>query len=169
MSNKSFRDMTPRTMPDRDMLAAMERDLGFKPSDPQRARALTSNQVEQYNRDGYLLPFRRSEATESAELSAYFDGLLEAVHAAGADSYSIISGHIKHARIYDIACDERILRYVRDIIGDDVVCWGVHFFCKMPGDGKTVSWHQDASYWPLTPSKTVTCWLAIDRKSTRLN
>jgi ectoine hydroxylase-related dioxygenase (phytanoyl-CoA dioxygenase family) len=32
----------------------------------------------------------------------------------------------------------------------------------MPGDGKAVSWHQDASYWPLTPSKTVTVWLAID-------
>jgi ectoine hydroxylase-related dioxygenase (phytanoyl-CoA dioxygenase family) len=33
---------------------------------------------------------------------------------------------------------------------------------KLPGDGKRVSWHQDASYWPLTPSKTVTVWLAID-------
>jgi ectoine hydroxylase-related dioxygenase (phytanoyl-CoA dioxygenase family) len=32
----------------------------------------------------------------------------------------------------------------------------------MPRDGKTVSWHQDASYWPLTPSKAVTVWLAID-------
>ena len=25
-----------------------------------------------------------------------------------------------------------------------------------------MSWHQDASYWPLSPSKTVTVWLAID-------
>ena len=24
-----------------------------------------------------------------------------------------------------------------------------------------MSWHQDASYWPLSPSKTVTVWLAI--------
>ena len=32
----------------------------------------------------------------------------------------------------------------------------------MPGDGKRVSWHQDASYWPITPSKAVTVWLAID-------
>ena len=162
MSSKSFRDMTPRTMPDRDMLATMERDLRFIPSDPQRACALTTEQVEQYNREGYLLPFRRTDATESADLGDYFDRLLDEVHAAGADSYSIISGHVKHARIYDIAGDERILRYVRDIIGDDIVSWGAHFFCKMPGDGKTVSWHQDASYWPLTPSKTVTCWLAID-------
>ena len=162
MSSKSFRDMTPRTMPDREMLATMERDLRFIPSDPQRACALTAEQVEQYNREGYLLPFRRTDATESADLGDYFDRLLDEVHAAGADSYSIISGHVKHARIYDIARDERILRYVRDLIGDDIVCWGAHFFCKMPGDGKAVSWHQDASYWPLTPSKTVTCWLAID-------
>jgi ectoine hydroxylase-related dioxygenase (phytanoyl-CoA dioxygenase family) len=32
----------------------------------------------------------------------------------------------------------------------------------MPRDGKVVNWHQDASYWPLTPSKAVTAWLAID-------
>jgi len=25
-----------------------------------------------------------------------------------------------------------------------------------------VRWHQDAPYWPLTPSRTVTVWLAID-------
>ena len=32
----------------------------------------------------------------------------------------------------------------------------------MPHDGKTVAWHQDASYWPLSPSKAATVWLAID-------
>jgi ectoine hydroxylase-related dioxygenase (phytanoyl-CoA dioxygenase family) len=32
----------------------------------------------------------------------------------------------------------------------------------MPGDDMGVSWHQDCSYWALTPSKTVTVWLAID-------
>ena len=51
---------------------------------------------------------------------------------------------------------------VQDVIGANVICWGTHYFCKMPNDGKRVSWHQDASYWPLTPSKTVTVWLAID-------
>ena len=27
---------------------------------------------------------------------------------------------------------------------------------------KRVSWHQDASYWPLTPSRVVSAWLAIN-------
>ncbi len=37
-----------------------------------------------------------------------------------------------------------------------------HLFAKLPGYGKRVSWHQDASYWPLTPSRVVSAWLAID-------
>jgi ectoine hydroxylase-related dioxygenase (phytanoyl-CoA dioxygenase family) len=32
----------------------------------------------------------------------------------------------------------------------------------MPRDGKLVAWHQDSTYWPLSPTKTVTVWLAID-------
>jgi len=51
---------------------------------------------------------------------------------------------------------------VCDLLGVDVIAWGSHFFCKMPGDGKMVSWHQDASYWPMTPSRAITVWLAID-------
>jgi ectoine hydroxylase-related dioxygenase (phytanoyl-CoA dioxygenase family) len=57
---------------------------------------------------------------------------------------------------------EPLLRGVRDLIGDDVVAWATHYFCKLPGDGKAVSFHQDASYWGLTPAKTVTVWLALD-------
>ncbi len=64
--------------------------------------------------------------------------------------------------MYDLTTDGRILDYVQDLLGEDLVCWGTHFFVKMPGDGKRVAWHQDASFWPLTPSKTVTVWLAID-------
>jgi ectoine hydroxylase-related dioxygenase (phytanoyl-CoA dioxygenase family) len=55
-----------------------------------------------------------------------------------------------------------ILDYVEDLIGPDIIAWGSHFFSKQPHDPKHVPWHQDASYWPLTPARTVTVWLAID-------
>ena len=58
--------------------------------------------------------------------------------------------------------EDILLKGVRDLIGDDVVAWATHYFCKLPGDGKAVSFHQDASYWGLTPAKTVTVWLALD-------
>ena len=63
---------------------------------------------------------------------------------------------------HDILSHPRIVACARDILGDDVVGWGTHFMCKLPGDSKRVCWHQDASYWPFSPSKTVTAWLAID-------
>jgi non-haem Fe2+, alpha-ketoglutarate-dependent halogenase len=51
---------------------------------------------------------------------------------------------------------------VQDLVGDTIVLRHSHFFTKLPGDGKRVSWHQDASYWPITPSKVVSVWLAVD-------
>ena len=56
----------------------------------------------------------------------------------------------------------RLVAFASDLLGDTVICRHSHFFCKLPGDGKRVSWHQDASYWPLSPSKVVSIWLAID-------
>lgn len=37
-----------------------------------------------------------------------------------------------------------------------------HYFSKAPGDAQAVYCHQDASFWPITPSKVVTVWIAID-------
>ena len=39
--------------------------------------------------------------------------------------------------------------------------WGGQFFLKEPKDGSVVPWHQDAQYWPLSPSNAVTVWLAL--------
>jgi ectoine hydroxylase-related dioxygenase (phytanoyl-CoA dioxygenase family) len=123
---------------------------------------LTPEQIERFNRQGYLKPFRIFSESEIANLRNYFTDLLARYVAEGKDSYSISSAHLRHGRVWDVLTNPRIVALVSDLLGPSVVAWGSHFFCKMPGDGKTVSWHQDASYWPLTPSKAVTVWLAID-------
>lgn len=64
--------------------------------------------------------------------------------------------------LYDICTEQRVVDLVEDILGPNIVCWGSHLFAKLPGDPKAVPFHQDAVYWPLTPSKSVTVWLAID-------
>jgi len=108
------------------------------------------------------MPLDVFDAEQIAEHRQYFDRLLERVTAAGGDSYSISSAHLKYGRVYDLLTHSRIVAFVRDLLGPNVVGWGAHCFCKMPRDGKSVAWHQDASYWPLTPTNTVTVWLAID-------
>jgi ectoine hydroxylase-related dioxygenase (phytanoyl-CoA dioxygenase family) len=141
----------PAFIPTTDELKNVERDLRFHPT-PNAA----------FNRDGYLKGMRIFTPAEIAGIRAYFDDLLARTLAAGADSYSISTAHLRYGRVYDLLTHPRIVAHVKDLLGDSVIAWGSHFFCKMPGDGKRVSWHQDASYWPLTPSKVVTVWLAID-------
>lgn len=149
-------------IPDRESIATIDRDICFFPSTSTAPQRLSPADIEAWNRDGYLGPLDVHEQGEIAEIRRYFDGLLADALAAGADSYSISSAHLKHGRVWDLLTDQRIVGYVRDLLGDDVIGWGAHFFCKLPGDGKRVDWHQDCSYWPLTPSKSVTVWLAID-------
>jgi hypothetical protein len=149
-------------IPGQDGLSSIPRDLSFHPSANADPRVLSREQIAQFNRDGYLKPFRIFSAQEIGELRAYFDQLLAQYLAEGKDSYSISSAHLRHGRVWDVLTNPRIVAIVADLLGPSVIAWGSHFFCKMPRDGKTVSWHQDASYWPLTPSKAVTVWLAID-------
>jgi hypothetical protein len=139
-----------------------ERDMSFHPAQRRNLHRLTPEQIDFYNANGYLLPFRIYSAAEIAEIRRYFDRILEGSLQVGNDSYSIRRWQNRSQVVWDIATHPLILDHVEDILGPDFVAWGTHFFCKLPGDGKPVSWHQDASYWPLTPTRSVTAWLAID-------
>ena len=148
--------------PDQDKLAAVERDLRFHPSPVADPKTLSREQVSAFNRDGYLADLRIFDSAEAEANRRYFDDLLSRVLAAGGTSYSISTAHMTYGPVFDLLTHPRIVAVVRDLLGNDVVAWGSHYFCKLPHNGKTVPWHQDASYWPLSPSKTVTVWLAID-------
>jgi hypothetical protein len=152
-----------KAVPDAEDLAQLERDLSFYPSEIDRTTsALTKEQLEFFNKHGYLKELDVYPTSEIDDIRSKFDALLEKVAAAGGDSYSISSAHLNHSLAYDIITEPRIVAYVKDLLGENVIGWGSHFFCKMPQDGKAVGWHQDASFWPLSPSRTVTVWLAID-------
>ncbi len=149
-------------LPEQTELEKLQRDLRFYPSQVTEPNVLRREDVTQFNRDGYVRGVRVFDESQTERNRKYFDQLLAKVLAAGGDSYSISTAHLKYGYVYDLLTDARIVDCVADLLGPNVIGWGSHFFCKMPRDGKLVAWHQDASYWPLTPSKTVTVWLAID-------
>ena len=150
------------TNPTPAQLAELPRQIGFVPSRNPSPRVLTGEQIGQYNRLGYLMPFDGLDPQEVVEIRSFFDGVLAAFLELGRTSYSINTAHRRFGRIYDLVQHPRIVDAVADLLGENVACWGSHFFCKMPHDGKRVPWHQDSTYWPLSPTKTVTVWLAID-------
>jgi ectoine hydroxylase-related dioxygenase (phytanoyl-CoA dioxygenase family) len=149
-----------------DILDETARDLAFRPCGVDVPSVLTRQQIDHFTDQGYILPIDVFATAEISTIRAYFDDLLARVLADGKDQYSISTAHMKYARVFDLLTEPRIVDCVSDLLGENVIGWGSHFFCKMPHDGKTVSWHQDASYWPITPSKTATVWLAIDDADT---
>lgn len=123
---------------------------------------LNREQIDGFSRNGFVAPVRLLGSEEATDFCAYFDAVLADYLRRSLDQYSISRAHLRHGRVWDLLCDSRVVAAVTGLIGPDVVGIGAHFWCKLPGDGKTVAWHQDASYWDLEP-RAVTVWLAIDQ------
>ncbi len=143
-------------------VSKLDRELRFFPVSNNKPEKLTIEQIGLYNEKGFLFPFKAFNANEAENNRNNFDGILEKFIKAGKSSYAIDRYQDTIPEIWDAAINKTIVGYVKDLLGNDVVCWATHYFCKLPNDDKGVSWHQDASYWPLTPTKTVTVWLAVD-------
>lgn len=125
-------------------------------------RAATARVVdrEDYVRQGYVagLPvYAPEDVRRLQDMYWRLRGLLPA----GASTQQMDWWHAVDRELYEVCTDPTILDYVEQLLGPDFYLWGSQFFSKDPGDGRTVPWHQDAFYWPLSPHKTVTVWLAL--------
>jgi ectoine hydroxylase-related dioxygenase (phytanoyl-CoA dioxygenase family) len=51
---------------------------------------------------------------------------------------------------------------VEAVLGPNLLAWSVELFIKEPGSAKTVSWHQDITYWGMGETDDeVTAWVAL--------
>lgn len=73
----------------------------------------------------------------------------------------VINWHRTSRWLYDLCTHPDVLNCVEDLLGPDIILWGSEFITKEPRSPKTVPWHQDAYYWPLSPHNSVTIWLAF--------
>ena len=140
----------------------MEKDFTFYPTTQSKLNLLTSDQVESYNKDGYLNSIPLFVGDQVATNRVYFDGLLAHALAQGKSSYSISGSHVIYSGVYDLVKSSVLLDLAEDLLGPNFVAIGAHYFCKLPKDSKVVSWHQDFTYWPVDRAKIITIWVAID-------
>ena len=126
--NQSVVDAIPNPSP--QQLADLPRQMRFVPAMEGPLSTLTGDQVKQYNEQGYLMPFDGLDESETRELRAFFDGVLSAYMELGRSSYSINTAHLRFARIYDLVQHPNIVSAVADLLGENVVCWGSHFFLQ---------------------------------------
>mgnify|MGYP005729706381 CR=1 FL=1 len=121
---------------------------------------LSSEQINQYNNDGYIAPIdvlSKDEATEVKKEIEYIEKKwpdeLEGLGRNYAHLVSPVLDKVSH--------NSKILDAVESIIGKDILVCGTTLFIKNPDQKGFVSFHQDAKYIGLEPHNWVTGWVAI--------
>jgi non-heme Fe2+,alpha-ketoglutarate-dependent halogenase len=128
---------------------------------PAPLKRLTPAQVETYRTDGCIMGFRIFDDAQVQRNLRELDRLMGMLKP-GQNAGDINCWEQFDPFVFSLASHPVVLDHVEDIIGPNIMVWSTHMFCKHPGDGKDVAWHQDAYYWPLRPHKNVTVWLAFD-------
>jgi ectoine hydroxylase-related dioxygenase (phytanoyl-CoA dioxygenase family) len=130
---------------------------------------LSPDEINTYQEQGFVVPEFRLSPQRLSQLREALDRVIAANPQARPEQ--LVSVHIDDrasegvagdSMFLEIARDEQIVDMVEQLIGPDVVLWGCQVFCKPPGDGMEVPWHQDGHYWPIRPLATCTVWIAID-------
>lgn len=126
--------------------------------------ALSSDEVEQFERDGFLSPIAVFHADEVATLRSAFESFERSVGPEQAMAKRT-NLHVLHRWAWDVITDPRVVDPVTSLLGRNVLLWTLNWFIKEPGNGKFVSLHQDANYWGLEPHDVVTAWIALSDAS----
>jgi len=127
-------------------------------------KALHSEQVAAFRRDGFLFPFAMLEEAERqtalADLDRY-ERWLGAPLSQQTDRRRMTQPYLFLPWFDALVRDPRVLDAIEDLIGPDILVWTGTFWIKEPGSATFAAWHQDNTYFGLEPSETVCAWLAL--------
>jgi len=127
--------------------------------------ALSSQQVENYRRDNFLSPV---DALTSDEVQFYRQSFATYEREAGGaplKPWQLRKLHVREAWAAELVRHPHVLDAVQDIIGPDILVFNATFFIKDAGSAQLTAWHQDATYFGLSPHLHVSAWIALSDAS----
>ncbi|WP_218511130.1 phytanoyl-CoA dioxygenase family protein [Variovorax sp. dw_308] len=133
---------------------------------------LSASEIAQYRAEGYVIPQFRLSPDRVTQMREALDALIR--DNPGVRPEKLVSAHIEgdngegvrgSRSFLDLAKDPEIVELVSGVIGEDVILWGCHVFCKPPSEGFETPWHQDGHYWPIRPLANCTVWVALEEST----
>ncbi len=121
---------------------------------------LSSNQLKQYNEEGYLSPLDILSKKDALEARNEIE-LIEKKIPNEIDKSGRYNVHLISPKLDAIVHNLKILDAVESIIGKNILVCSTTLFIKNPKEYGFVSYHQDAKYIGLEPHNWVTAWVAI--------
>jgi hypothetical protein len=136
---------------------------------------LHEDEIAHYRSEGWVVPRYRLSPSQLTRMMEALEALLAANP--GVRPEKLVSAHlegengegVRGSRAFlELALDKEIVELVSGVLGEDVILWGCHVFCKPALEGYETPWHQDGHYWPIRPLANCTVWVALE-PSTREN
>jgi ectoine hydroxylase-related dioxygenase (phytanoyl-CoA dioxygenase family) len=133
---------------------------------------LQAGEIAHYRSEGWVVPRYTLPPARVALMVEALEGLLR--DNPGVRPEKLVSAHIegdngegvRGSRAFlDLARDPELVDLVSGVIGEDVILWGCHVFCKPAAEGYETPWHQDGHYWPIRPLANCTVWVALEEST----
>ena len=121
---------------------------------------LSSNQLKQYEDQGYISPIEVLSNSEALETREEIE-LIEKKMPNEIDKSGRYNVHLISPKLDSIVHNSKILDAVESIIGKNILVCSTTLFIKNPKEQGFVSYHQDAKYIGLEPHNWVTAWVAL--------
>ena len=139
---------------------------------------LSKEQVDAYDRDGFILVEDAIRPDMLARMRTVIDGYAERARsiASGDDVYDLEGGHSPQAPrvrrlrdavnrdpvFWEVIRDQGVIGPVSQLIGPDIRLYGSKINMKLGGFGSPVEWHQDWAYYPHTSDDLLAIGVMID-------
>lgn len=126
-------------------------------------KALTADQVASYRHNGFLFPI---PALHPDEIATCLAGLQQLETELGCPVAEADVKWRSHAYAHSVWFNNlirhpKILDVIEDVIGPNILVWTSTFFIKEPHSPTFAAWHQDGTYFGLTPHEQVCAWVAL--------
>ena len=138
-------------------------------------QAVLCNAKTDYDRDGYIARYSLIGPSEMVEINTQLDQFIlncvpqmsntEVYYEEKGNSGNIkqMMNMNKHSAYFRDLVENSVMRdLAAELLGENVRAVNVEYFNKPPGIGKPTPAHQDGYFFHLSPSKAVTCWLALE-------
>ena len=128
--------------------------------------ALTADQVDQYQRDGFLFPLDVFAKDRVSDILGELEHARTVAREKGLEQELTkllrANTHYLLPFVNEVARAPQLLDRVESILGPNILLWSAEFFIKGAHTDKIVSWHQDLTYWGLgETNEEMTAWLAL--------
>ena len=136
----------------------------------QSRAVLSKEEVERYNRDGFIVPQYKLSTSDIARLQELTiqmveenphlrDKFMTSPHVKNWGSQGLKS--LRAHEWFEMARHPDILDTIEQLVGPDIILWGTTLFYKRALEGPATPWHRDAAYWPIKPLATTSVWIAV--------